>query len=246
MASTSKFTYADLQNPLFVHPSDGPTSISVSKLQGSGDYRSWRRSLESQLASKRKLGFVLGIVRRSTTDEYEGIQWDTCNNLVISWLHNNVCESIKKSILFVSSASEIWARLEKRFLLTNRSRKYKLIRDLFGLKQNGLSVSEYFTALSMLWEEIDAINVLPTVTSKSDDVTTLLKAIDTLKEESKLFKFLNGLDDMYGPQRSQLLMSIPLPTIEMACSALQQEESQRDILHHVLTQTGDISAMYSK
>lgn len=123
----SKFTFADMQNPLFVHPSDGPHSVSVTKLEGATDYRSWRRALEIQISSKIKLGFLNGTVTRSKEDETNATQWDVCNDLVISWLHNNVSESIKKSILFISTAAEIWKQLEKRFMLTHGSRKYNRI-----------------------------------------------------------------------------------------------------------------------
>ncbi|XP_074328051.1 uncharacterized protein LOC141665962 [Apium graveolens] len=150
MATGGRFTFADMQNPLFLHPYDGPTSISVAKLEGATNYRSWKRSFEIQLSSKRKFGFVDGTVQRSTDDEALAVQWDTCNNLVISWIHNNVSETIKKSILFISSASEIWAQLEKRFALTNGFRKYKISKDLYELKQNHLSVADYFTQLSSL------------------------------------------------------------------------------------------------
>lgn len=136
MAITSKFSFVDMQNPLFLHPSDGPLSISVTKLQGAFDYRTWRRSMEIQLASKRKLGFVEGREIKSATDTTEALQWETCNNMVISWLHNNVCDSIKQSVLFVNYALEIWKLLEKRFQLSNGSKKYKLSRDLYSLKQN--------------------------------------------------------------------------------------------------------------
>lgn len=245
MASASKLTFADLQNPLFIHPSDGPLSISVTKLQGAGDYRSWKRSFEIQLSSKRKLGLVDGSVVKNTGEETEAAQWETCNNLVISWLHNNISDSIKRSVLFINSASEIWRQLEKRFSLTNGSRKYKLTKDLFALRQNTLSINDYFTALSSLWEEIDSMSSLPVIKTVTPEITTFLQAIETLKEESRLFQFLNGLNDVYGPQRSQLLMLQPLPTVEVACSALQQEESQRDVLQNVLPLDHDISAMYS-
>lgn len=135
--ATNRVSFADLQNPLFMHPSDGPASIVVSKLQGASDYRDWRRSFEIQLSAKRKLDFINGSVKRSTTDDVEANQWDTCNNMVISWIHGNISENIKTSVLFINSAADIWRQLEKRFSLTNGSRKYKLNKDLFNLKKNG-------------------------------------------------------------------------------------------------------------
>ncbi|WOG95394.1 hypothetical protein DCAR_0414710 [Daucus carota subsp. sativus] len=87
------------------------------------------------------------------------------------------------------------------------------------------------------------MNILPTVTTVSPDVTALLKAIETQREESKLFVFLNGLDETYSSLRSQILMQIPLPTVEAACAVIQQEESQIDVLS-----TGEMeySAMQTK
>lgn len=241
--AANRLTFTD---PLFMHPSDGPTSVSVSNLQGASDYRAWRRSFEIQLSAKRKLGFVDGSLSRSLTDVNEANQWDTCNNMVISWIHNNISKNIKTSVLFINTPAGIWKQLEKRFSLTNGSRKYKLNKDLFNLRQNGLKVSEYFTSLSSLWEEIDSMNVLPAVTSNTAEINNLLKAIDNMKEESKLFQFLNGLDDVYGNQRSQLLMMIPLPSVEEACAAVQQEESQKEVLNQGVLGDNEVLAMFSK
>lgn len=66
------------------------------------------------------------------------------------------------------------------------------------------------------------MNVLPSVTNNSAEVTARLKAIETMREEEKLFQFLNGLDECFEPQRSQLLMVTPLLTVEAACSVIQQ------------------------
>lgn len=246
MASGSKFSFTDMQNPLFLHPSDNPLSVSVTKLQGASDYRTWRRSMEIQLSSKRKLGFVDGTEIKSSTDATEAVQWDTCNSMVTSWLHNNISDSIKQSILFITSASEVWSQLEKRFQLTHGSRKYRLSKELFAIKQNGAKIVEYYTSLSSLWAELDAINLLPPVVTVAEDVSALLKAIQTQKEETRLFQFLNGLDESYGPLRSQLLMLNPLPSVEMASASIQQEESQRDLLKNPLSSDVDVSAMYSK
>ncbi|XP_074366651.1 uncharacterized protein LOC141707382 [Apium graveolens] len=192
MTTQNHFSFSDMQNLLFIHPSDGPLSISVSKLQGASDYRSWKRSLEIQLSSKRKLGFVNGTVTRSTNDETQAAQWDTCNDLVISRLHNNVSKNIKQSILFINSAHDVWLHLEKRFMLTNGSRKYKLTRDLFSLKQNKMKINDYFTTLSSLWEEIDSINTLPIVTPTADDIAKFMTTLQSQKAESKNSSFSMG------------------------------------------------------
>ncbi|XP_074327323.1 uncharacterized protein LOC141665244 [Apium graveolens] len=198
MASGSKFSFSDMQNPLFLHPSDNPLSISVTKLQGSDDYLSWKRSMEIQLSSKRKLGFVHGTEIRSATDQTEVVQWDMCNSMA------------------------------------------------YGMKQNGSTIVDYFTSLSSEWEELESMNQLPAVSTVGEDISKLLTVIHTQKEEAKLFQFLNGLDDIYTPQRSQLLMITPLPSVEMACAAIQQEESQKEVLKGAYSYDPDVSAMLSK
>ncbi|PWA96065.1 hypothetical protein CTI12_AA039080 [Artemisia annua] len=218
------------QNPLYLHPSDGPTSLTVQeKLQGSQNYRAWRRAIEIGLSTKRKLGFIRGTVSRSTTDPNLAELWDTCNNMVICWLIGSVNESIARSIMFIGTASEIWSQLEKRFALSDGSRKYKLNKDTYEITQSGGSISEYFTKMKCVWEEIDSINVLPVISVVSQEVSVFLAALNKQKEEQRLFQFLNGLDDHYSNQRSQILMMVPLPSVENSCSMLQQEESQRSL-----------------
>ena len=177
-----------LQNPLFLHPSDGPGTLVIGeKLMGAQNYRSWRRSVEIALSTKRKLRFIRGTVPRSTDDVNLQEQWDTCNNLVISWLMNSVSESIAKSVMFVGTAHAIWLQLETRFALCNGSHKYKLNKETYEIMQSGRSVSEYYTDMKCVWEELDSMNELPRIVNITHEIAVFLNALNTQKEEQRLF-----------------------------------------------------------
>lgn len=114
--------------------------------------------------------------------------------------------------------------------------------ELFGISENKIKINEYYTTISSFWEEIDFMNLLPVVTTIADDVTVLLRAIETQKEESRLFVFLSELDESSGALKSQSLMQNFLPTVKAAYAMLQQKESQRD---GMLFKT-EHTAMYNK
>ena len=74
-----------MQNPLFVHPSEGPGSLDLKiKLISSSNYRSWKRTMKIALSTKRKLPFVHGTLARPPDDPVIGEQWDACNSAVIA------------------------------------------------------------------------------------------------------------------------------------------------------------------
>ena len=157
-------------------------------------------------------------------------QWDAYNNLVIAWIMNNVSDAISKSILFVPLAAEVWSQLEKRFAVRGGSRKYQLNCDLFNLEQDGGSIRDNYTELKGMWEEILAMSALSQVISTSTDIVQFLATLAKQQEEQRLFQFLNGIDDDYNSQRTQILLMIPLPSVETAYGSLQQEELQKEVL----------------
>ncbi|CAO2813648.1 unnamed protein product [Amaranthus hypochondriacus] len=232
-------------SPLYLHPSDGSTTVSVEKLQGVTDYRGWRRSMEIALSAKRKLGSVTGAVKKEENDEARAEMWNTCNDMVIAWILGSVSESIKKSVMYFTSACEIWKHLERRYLITNGARKFQQNKNVYDVKQNNMSVNEYYTYMQGMWEELDSLNVWPVLSVVSEEMQNFLDVLNKQRDEQKLFQFLTGLNDTYNPQRSHILMMTPLPSVEVVCSMIQQEESQREVSMNEKNDV-EISAMFSK
>ncbi|KAL2933560.1 Retrovirus-related Pol polyprotein from transposon RE2 [Bienertia sinuspersici] len=242
---TEKTTTIEPTSPLYLHPSDGNGSVVVEKLQGASNYRPWRRSFEIILASKRKLGFVTGAVKRDERDKVKQEAWETYNNMIISWIVHNVSDSIKQSIMYTRDTKQIWDQLQNRFQLVNGVRKYQVRKQLYETKQNGRSIAEYHTQMSILWEELENMNDLPAITQSSTKTQEFIKVFTRMQEEERLFEFLSGLDESYSPQRSHMLMRAPLPTVDEAHNVLQQEEAQRESMKAV-KEEGESVVMYSK
>ncbi|KAL2928822.1 Retrovirus-related Pol polyprotein from transposon RE1 [Bienertia sinuspersici] len=201
--------------------------------------------MEIALASKRKRGFATGVILKDKTDPVKQEAWETCNNMVISWILGNVNESIKKSIMFMNTARDMWKNFEQRFQITNGARKYQVYKMIYETKPNGKAVIDYYTEMKILWVEVNNMNVFPTITEINPEVAAYLSAKHQQDEEQKLFWFLNGLDDINGAIRSQILMHPTLPTVDEACCTIQQEEAQRETLKSV-KEEADTLSMYGK
>lgn len=72
--------------------------------------------------------------------------------------------------MYTYCAKEIWINPEKRLALTKGSKKYKLNKDKYELRQVTMSVTEFYTSLKSVWEELDSLNLLPSVANQQPDV----------------------------------------------------------------------------
>ena len=84
--------------------------------------------------------------------------------------------------------------------------------------------------MKAVWEELESMSDLPCITTAAEDVTQFLACLNRQMAEHRLFQFLNGLTDAYQAQRSQILLMSPLPSVEVVCGMLQQEEQQKQNL----------------
>lgn len=106
----------DQTSPYFVHPSDGPGSVTVlPKLTGS-NYHSWARIMKRALGGKMKIEFIdESLLVPADSFDPSLHAWNRCNMLVHSWIMNSVSDSISQSIVFMENALDVWNNLKERF-----------------------------------------------------------------------------------------------------------------------------------
>lgn len=186
-------TYTDPSNPYFTHHSDHSGLVLISKPLNGDNYSAWKRA-------KNKLGFVNGSIRAPSeeTDSEGYATWFLCNDMVHSWIINTLSPEISDSVIYYSTAHEVWEDLRERFSQSNAPRIFEIQRDIASFRQEQLSVSAYYTKLKGLWYEL---------ASYSD---TLQGA---QQDQQKLMQFLMGLNDSYSAVRGQILPMNPLPSV---------------------------------
>ncbi|XP_074318716.1 uncharacterized protein LOC141655540 [Silene latifolia] len=179
-------SFMEPTDPLYLHPAESAHPLVVDvKLSGIENYLEWKRQMEITICSKRKLGFLTGVVKRPTDDPLRADAWDTCNSLLISWIFHNVEKSIKNSVLYTKTAKEIWDYLQKHFSVSNGARKFRLNKELEDLEQGDKSIFEYFTELRILWQNLEIMTDWPPVTQVTPEINAWLDAQLKEQEERK-------------------------------------------------------------
>ncbi|GKE79199.1 hypothetical protein Tco_1545319 [Tanacetum coccineum] len=104
---------------------------------------------------------------------------------------------------------------------------YGLHHKIHTLKQNGLSVADYYHKLNALWKQFDAMIELP---------KCVCNASECFKKHNQLIKlmqFLMSLDDSYMQIRSPILSKEVLPDLRSAYDTISIKESHRVALGSV-------------
>lgn len=96
------------------------------------------------LNDKNNMGFVNGTLNKLDLSSNTHTTWSRCNNMVKSWILNDVSKEIAFSIMFENMASEMWLDLQERYAQYNASYVYKLHRDITLTTQDKNSISALF------------------------------------------------------------------------------------------------------
>ncbi|XP_061364793.1 uncharacterized protein LOC133308204 [Gastrolobium bilobum] len=129
----------------------------------------------------------------------------------------------KKNLSFVDGSIEAPLPIDSIFPLWQRC---NTMEDLFKLQQGDRSVSEYFTQLKILWDELENLRPLPSCRCDITCTCGVVTLPRTYRESDYVIRFLRGLNDQYAQVRSQIMLIDPLPNVNLVFSMVSQQERQ--------------------
>ncbi|ESQ37549.1 hypothetical protein EUTSA_v10002979mg [Eutrema salsugineum] len=84
--------------------------IITVQLRGE-NYEDWAKHVRNALRTKRKLGFVDGMLQKPET-EAEIEQWVVVNFMLVAWIMNTIEPTLRANISMVEEAFELWEDLK--------------------------------------------------------------------------------------------------------------------------------------
>lgn len=217
---------ADISSPYFLHPNENSALVLVSPMLTSLNYHSWARAMRMALLSKNKLKFVDGTIQAPAATDPLFPAWERCNTMVISWLHHSISPAIVTSILWIDFAYEIWRDLHERFSQGDVFCIPDLQEEIFALKQGDRTVTDYFTDLKILWDELLQFWPVPSCSCHHPCSCGALTILRRYHENDCVIWFLKGLNDCFAGVRSEIMLIDPLPSLNKAFSMVMQQERQ--------------------
>ena len=179
------------------------------------------------LAIRNKNGFIDGTVKAPPENNPNHKAWVKCNTLVMSWLLHSVSAEIKNTILYCVNAQEAWEKLKTRYAEPNEVRAFQLEQELNAIMQGSSSVTEFFTKLSCIWEELENYQPIPHCTCGKSCECKLSEQFEKIQQTRRVYKFLMGLNDSYEIVKGSLILRKPLPSLDKTYSLVLQEERQK-------------------
>ncbi|XP_069146032.1 uncharacterized protein [Solanum lycopersicum] len=211
-------------HPLFLSTADTSGVVLISiQLTGAENYSVWSRTMRIAILERNKLGLIDGKCRKDGFCPNLSDLWERCNAIVLSWIMNCVSKKLLGGIVYSTYECSVWRDLKERFDKTDGSRIFQLHREIVTLVQGTSTIAEYFTKLRLCWAEFDCI-----VPFRGCNFTESRGFVEFMKQQ-KLLQFLLGLNETYEQARSQILMLVPLPSVNQAYSMMIERESQRVI-----------------
>ncbi|XP_021980263.1 uncharacterized protein LOC110876397 [Helianthus annuus] len=181
---------SDHNSPNYIHASDYPRQMHVNEALLNGNYNDWAQEMLNFLFAKNKVGFIHGTFKKPHPDSNNYTAWMRADAMIKGWLNTAMEKDIQTSVKYATTAQEIWTYLKERFGKGGAARAYELKQSLCAIRQEGTSISVYYTRLRTLWDEIEFVFPLP-ISSCDKCTCDFGKRRRELKDQEKLYEFTN-------------------------------------------------------
>ena len=148
--------------------------------------------------------------------------WETTNSTALYFINFYVDSSLKKRLDHIKSAKDAWdylAGLYAHHDESNFAKKYRLEREIEGVKQSGFPISGLYRLMQCYWLQLDEMEPK----ELSD-----LESYKKYREESRLVQLLMALPDKFEDIRKSMMERSPLPTVSEAVQELLTVESMME------------------
>lgn len=105
----------------------------------------------------------------------------------------------------------------------------ELHKELYQSKQGTQSMTEFFTSLSTIWEELDNFRPVPECKCRVKCTCDAFSDVLKHREDDRVIRFITGLNDNYSMVQNQVLLMDPLPDPDRAFSMVVQFERQNGL-----------------
>ncbi|WVZ10350.1 hypothetical protein V8G54_014880 [Vigna mungo] len=194
-------------NPLYLHPGENLALVLVTPLLTENNFHQWERDMVIALETKNKERFIDGTLSCPPSTDPLHEAWRRSNRMVMSWLTRSMTPSIKQSVMWMDTISD-------------------LQDQILACRQGDLSVSEYYTKLKILWKELELYRCVLTCTCSTQCACGLLSKLHKEREDDYVIRFFRGLNEIYAQVRSQIMILDPMPSIVKTFSMVLQHERE--------------------
>ncbi|XP_028768483.1 uncharacterized protein LOC114726085 [Neltuma alba] len=152
--------------------------------------------------------------------------WCAEDNMVMTWLIHSMNTEISENYLLANFAREIWELAKRTFSAKdNTAALLQVKRMLRSLTQGEKMVTQYFSALIKLWQQLDLYEIYHWV-CQSDGLN-----FRKIVEKERCFDFLLGLNVTFEDVRGCIMGMQPLPSLEDVFNMVRYEESRKELIY---------------
>nr|XP_009798056.1 PREDICTED: uncharacterized protein LOC104244342 [Nicotiana sylvestris] len=238
-SSSTASSTVEPSHPLYLYHSDSPRTILVTKSFNGTGYGGWRKSILIGLSCKNKLGIINGTFAKPNENSPLYKTWCRCNDMVTTWILNNLETEIRESVMYTKSAQKLWKEIEQRYGKPHGTKVFQIRKELASISQGASNIASYFNRIKKLWDELAYSISYPECTCGCKE------AFQKLEEEQKVHQFLMGLNESYSGARRNILLMKLLSNIDSVYAMLIEAESQVEVQPSNSTFNSDSASFFS-